>query len=299
MEKKTARFTFACALLVATLHGGAPQAQADAIPASKLAEWNAPQAPFRLYGNTYYVGTRGLASVLVVSDYGHTLIDAGLPETAPIILKNIESLGFRPGDIKAILNTHAHGDHAGGFAAIQQASGAPVYVRRPSEATIRTGRLQKDDPQAHAKAPPMPPVKAVWIVSDEQLLGVGSNRFQAFATPGHTPGGTTWSWDACEKDKCLRMVFADSLSPVSDKQFKFGASKDYPTVLSDFELSYKRLESMPCDVLITPHPEQSAFLERVASRPSSEPAAVKDTEGCRRYAAEFRGKLAARLAAEK
>lgn len=305
MEKSTtrrrpvlSRAGLACAVLAA-LTAAPTCLRADAIPAATLAEWRAPHAPFKLYGNTYYVGTKGLTSILITSEYGHTLIDAGLPETAPLILKNIESLGFKPTDIKAILNTHAHVDHAGGFAAVQQVSSAPVYVRRPSESAIRTGKLPSNDPQARGTAPPIPPAKLVWIVSDEQLLGVGSNRFQAWATPGHTPGGTTWSWDACEKDKCLRIVYADSLSPASDDRFKFSASKDYPQVLDDFELSFKRLETMPCDVLVTPHPDQSQFFERVAKRPTDNPAALKDAEGCKRYAQAGRGRLAERLATEK
>jgi metallo-beta-lactamase class B len=267
--------------------------------AAQIAEWNAPQAPFKIYGNTYYVGTKGLTAILVTSDYGHVLIDGGTPEAAKQIAKNIETLGFKPGDVKAILNTHAHFDHAGGFAELQALTGAPVYLRRPSEQVVRVGKLTRSDPQYGLKAPAIPPVKLIWIVSDEQLLGVGSNRLQAFATPGHTPGGTTWTWDACEKDKCLKMVYADSLSPVSAEGFKFSAAKDYPTVLEDFELSFKRLESMPCDVLITPHPEQSQFFERIAKRPADTPTALKDEAGCKRYAADARATLAQRLAQEK
>jgi metallo-beta-lactamase class B len=95
------------------------------------------------------------------------------------------------------------------------------------------------------------------------------------------------------------MVYADSLSPVSADSFKFSASKDYPQVLADFELSFKRLESLSCDVLVTPHPEQSRFFERIAQRPADNPAALKDPEGCRRYAQDARANLAKRLATEK
>ena len=290
METSTASFrtVLTCALL-----GAVPAALTTATgagpSAAQMAEWNAPQAPFKLYGNTYYVGTKGITSILVTSEYGHTLLDAGIPEAATQIAKNIETLGFKPADVKAILNTHAHWDHAGGLAALQQLTGAPLYRRRPSEEVLRTGKLTRSDPQYGLKAPAIPPVKTIWIVSDEQLLGIGSNRFQAFATPGHTPGGTTWSWDACEKDKCLRMVYADSLSPVSADSFKFSANKDYPQVLQDFELSFTRLETMACDVLITPHPEQSQLFER----------ANKADKGCKAYAQAARAKLAERLATEK
>jgi metallo-beta-lactamase class B len=95
-------------------------------PAQRNADWTAPQKPFRIYGNTYYVGTQGLSSVLVTSPSGHILIDATLAENAPMIMDHIRELGFRVEDVKLILNSHAHYDHAAGTAAIQRASGAAV-----------------------------------------------------------------------------------------------------------------------------------------------------------------------------
>ena len=291
MEKSSASFrsVLACALLGAVPAALSTTAVAAGPSAAQLAEWAAPQAPFKIYGNTYYVGTKGITSILVTSEYGHTLIDGGTPEAAAQIARNIETLGFKPAEVKAILNTHAHWDHAGGIAALQKLTGAPVYLRRPSEEVLRTGKLTRSDPQYGLKAPPIEPAKPIWILSDEQLLGIGSNRFKVLATPGHTPGGTTWTWDACEKDKCRHIVYADSLSPVSADNFKFSASKDYPDVLADFELSFKRLESLPCDVLLTPHPEQSQLFER----------ALKGEGGCKTYAEGARAKLAERLASEK
>ena len=212
------------ALAVAALPGIAAAAASGPTPA-EIAEWNAPQAPFKIYGNTYYVGTKGLASILVTSDYGDVLIDGGLPQSAKQIAANIQSLGFKLTDVKAILNSHAHFDHMGGIAELQGLTGAPVYLRRPSEAVMRTGKLQRNDPQFGSKSPDIPPAKQIWIVSDEQWLGVGSIRLQDFATAGHTPGGTTWTWDACVGEKCLKMVYADSLTPVSAEKFKFTASK--------------------------------------------------------------------------
>ena len=61
--------------------------------------WNKPHAAFRIYGNTYYVGTDGLSSVLITSSTGHVLIDGALPESASRIVANIRSLGFRIEDV--------------------------------------------------------------------------------------------------------------------------------------------------------------------------------------------------------
>src|SRR5690606_32864417 len=83
----------------------------DKAVCSSCAAWNEPNRPVHLFGNTYYVGTRGLGAILVTSADGHVLIDAGLPDSAPLILQNIRTLGFRPSDVKYILNSHAHYDH--------------------------------------------------------------------------------------------------------------------------------------------------------------------------------------------
>lgn len=79
---------------------------------ANCAAWNKPHKAFRIYGNTYYVGTHGLSSILITSEGGHFLIDGALPESAPLIVANIRSLGFRIEDVKIIVNSHAHFDHA-------------------------------------------------------------------------------------------------------------------------------------------------------------------------------------------
>src|SRR5579863_8374542 len=84
------------------------------------AAWNAPQAPFRVFGNTYYVGPARLASILVTSPTGHVLLDGALPQSAPLIDANIRQLGFKPEDIRLIVTSHAHFDHVGGVAAFQR-----------------------------------------------------------------------------------------------------------------------------------------------------------------------------------
>src|SRR3954465_3671917 len=123
------------------------------------AEWNTPTVPVHLFGNVYYVGTRGLGALLLTSDSGHVLIDAGLPESAAPIMANVRALGFRVEDIRVIVNSHAHYDHAGGIAAIQRASGARVSASASSAAFFRSGMAGADDPQ-HDVALAFPPVTA-------------------------------------------------------------------------------------------------------------------------------------------
>ena len=129
------------ALLLAANNALAP----DPINCGSCAEWNKPVAPFNIYGNTYYVGTAGLSSVLVTSPQGHVLLDGALPQSAPLIQKNIEALGFRMQDVKLILNSHAHFDHAGGIAALQKASGATVAHSAHGARVLREGAPAADE----------------------------------------------------------------------------------------------------------------------------------------------------------
>lgn len=258
-------------------------------------QWNQPQKPFRIYGNTWYVGTAGLSSILITSDFGHVLIDGGLPESAPQILANIQALGFRPGDVKAILNSHAHFDHAGGIAELQRVTGAQVYALRPADEVLMTGKLPKEDPQAGSRMPAMAPVARVWTVQDDQLLGVGGIRLRVLATPGHTPGGSTWTWDACEGSKCLSAAYADSLTPVSAPKYRF---KDHPEVIKAFESSFAKLEAANCNLLLTPHPEMSDMLPRL-EQAGGKAEAVQQEGACRRYAQQGREALQKRLDGER
>ncbi len=252
-------------------------------------EWNEPTGPFQIFGNTYYVGTKGLASILITSSEGHVLIDGGLPNSAPLIRENIQTLGFNVTDLKLILNSHAHFDHAGGIAALQQASGARVAATAPSAAAIRQGNSGADDPQ-FGELLAFPSVQTVEELSDGDTIGVGSLMLTAHSTPLHTPGGTTWAWRACEADRCVDLVFADSQTPISADGFRFSQRADS----ARFEPSFMLLERLPCDILITPHPAASSFWERRTS-----PDGLVDRTACQRYATTARQRLAQRLATER
>ena len=264
---------------------------------SACAEWSVPHPPFQIHGSTYYVGTSGLSAVLVASPEGHVLIDGALPESAPLIEANIRALGFRVEDVRLILNSHAHFDHAGGIAALREATGAEVAASPPSAGVIERGRSGPDDPQ-YGELLPFPAVAKVRKIADGDTLRVGSVTLTAHFTPGHTAGGTSWSWRSCEGDRCLDLVYADSLTPVSADGFLFGRSERYPAVLTDFERSFAVLESLPCDILLTPHPDASGLWERVEARKQGDSGALIDRAACSRYAAAARGRLAQRLESE-
>ena len=206
------------------------------------ASWNEPTDPVRIFGSTYWVGTRRLGAILIASDSGHVLIDGALPESAPLIEANIEALGFDMDDVRLILNTHAHYDHAGGVAALQRSSGARVAALGPSAETMEAGRPTPADPQTRS-ALTYPSVPSVDRISDGDTLAVGPTRLTAHRTAGHTPGGTSWSWRDCEGDRCLELVYADSQTPVSDDGFRF-SDGPYSSAVDDFQTGQETLRSL-------------------------------------------------------
>ena len=263
--------------------------------------WNAVQEPFHVFGNTWYVGTAGLGAVLVTSSAGHVLLDGGLAQSAPRIDASIRKLGFRTEDVRLILNSHAHYDHAGGLAALQRRSGAKVAASASGARALERGGPTPDDPQYAfgLEANRYPPVSGVRVVADGETLGVGDVAITAHNTPGHTPGATTWSWRSCEKDLCLDIVYADSLNAVSAPGFRFTGDASQPSLVKSFERSIDVVASLPCDVLLAVHPAASRMHEALVARatsPGAEPAT--DQEACRAYADGARQRLKARVAEE-
>jgi metallo-beta-lactamase class B len=265
------------------------------------AGWNGAHDPFRVFGNTYYVGVAGLGAVLVTSDKGLILLDGGLPQSAPLIDANIRKLGFRTEEIRLIVNSHAHYDHAGGIAALQRSSGAVVAASASGARAIESGGPPADDPQyAFGKeANSFPAVKRVKVVADGETLRVGKLAITAHLTPGHTPGSTTWTWRSCEGPRCLDIVYADSLNPVSAPGFRFTGDATRPDITATFRQSISAVARLPCDILLAVHPDFAGMedkLRRRREQPGSEP--FVDPAACRAYAAGFAKRLDERVVEE-
>jgi metallo-beta-lactamase class B len=265
------------------------------------ASWNAPLEPFRIFGDTYYVGTAGLASVLIHSPEGSILVDGGLPQSAPLILANIEKLGFKIADVRILVNSHAHYDHAGGLAQLQDITGARVYASPPSKLAFERGDITKDDPQTAFGTPhnSFPAIRDVQAMKDGETLKLGKLAITAHFTPGHTPGGTSWTWRSCEDKRCVNIVYADSLNSVSAPGFKFSGDNTHASRVKSFENSMRTVAGLPCDLLLAPHPELidlAGKLERWKTSPAVNP--FIDPAACQTYAAAARKRLDKRVAEE-
>ena len=266
---------------------GVPACPLDASP---MAGWSDRAPPRRIFGNTYYVGTCGIAAVLVVGDAGAILVDGATEQAPAAILANIRALGFDPRQVKRLLNTHEHMDHAGGLAGLQQATGAPLLARALAVATLRRGRSDREDPQ-FGELTGFPPVADVRTLADGEVVRLGGLALASHATPGHAPGGTSWTWRSCEGTRCLDIAYVDSHSALTDGHYRFS---DHPAYVAAFERSLDTVAGLPCDLLITPHPAASNLLARFNGD-----APLVDPGACQAFAANARANLAARLAEER
>ncbi|MDQ1156578.1 metallo-beta-lactamase class B [Sphingomonas sp. SORGH_AS 950] len=281
----------AAALILAASATAAPQHADDPlirpIVTDRTADWLAPRPPVRVFGNSYLVGFGGLNVALIDTGRGLILIDGALPQAAPAILANVARLGFRPRDIKYILSTEPHFDHAGGIAALARDTGATVIASPRGARGLRTGRLAADDPQRGYDSR-FPAVSQVRTIRGGETLTLGNTTVTARATPGHTMGSLSWSWRSCANGSCRAIVFAASLNPVSTDDYRFSAPANRPVVAA-FARGQAAMRALPCDILITAHADQDGATDRFRTTPGA----------CRAYALSSQRALARRIAEER
>lgn len=259
--------------------------------------WNKPREPFKVYGNTYYVGTDGLSALLITGDAGHILLDAGLSQSAPLIDANIRKLGFKTEDIKTIAVSHGHFDHGGGVASMQRHTGATVVASASTANALRRGENTTDDPQFGfgKEFNGFPPVKQVREAAEGETIRVGQLSVTVHLIPGHAPGSSAYTWRSCDAGKCLNMVYVDSITSGSAPGFKYGPRLD------SFQRSIDKVAALPCDIVLSPHPQFTqvdAKLKRRAELKSGEADPFIDANGCKAYAAVGMKALEARRATE-
>lgn len=218
-----------------------------AVPSSAPESWTRAVEPVRVAGNLYYVGTEELGSYVLIGQEGAILLDAPMEENAEAILANLKKLGVEPAEVRVLLNSHAHFDHAGGFAKIKEATGGKLYLSASdAELAARGGR----DDFAFGDRFPFPPVKADAIVSDNQTIRLGELAMTALITPGHTRGCTTWRTTVVENDRPLDVVF---LCSVTAPGYQLVNNEKYPNILEDYRRSIERLRKLDPDIFVSNH----------------------------------------------
>jgi len=229
-------------------------------PCKDEADWDEATAPRHVFGNTWYVGSCGISAILITSPEGHILIDGATEAAADGVARSIEASGHRVSDVRVILNTHEHFDHAGGIARLQQLSGAQVLSRAAALPVLRSGKSGRNDPQ-HLELKPFPAVPDARPIADDGVVQVGPLSVQVHATPGHAPGSTSFSWRSCAGTDCRQIVYADSVSALADGEYLY---RDHPEYGTAFKSGMQALAGIePCDILLTPHPSVSDLWPRL------------------------------------
>lgn len=257
-------------------------------------EWNNPTAPFNIIGNIHYVGAEGISAFLITTPDGHILLDGAFAQTAPQIIANVERLGFHMRDVRYLLNSHAHVDHAAGLARLQLASGAQMVASEADRGALEAGRF----PYGPSEDLTFPPIRVDRVIADNETLTLGGVTLTALITPGHTPGCTSWLMDVSGADgaghralfHCSATVAGQSLAPPA-----------YPNIVSDFESTFARLRTIQADVLLTNHPGFMDLEERRARQAAGDANAFVDAHALpalnARLEAAFREELARQRAA--
>jgi metallo-beta-lactamase class B len=224
-------------------HAGGHNSQFDDVSKS----WNKPVKPYRVIGNIYYVGAVEVSSFLITTPAGHILLDSGFAETVPQIKQNVASLGFKLEDVKILINSHAHFDHAGGLAMLKETTGAQLMASEADAALLADGG--KNDFQ-WGDSLSFQPVKADRLLRDKDRVELGGVEMTARLTPCHTKGCTTWTMKATQGGKQYDVVIIGSASAPG---YKLVNNSKYPAIVEDYEKTFRLLKTLSCDVFLGPH----------------------------------------------
>jgi metallo-beta-lactamase class B len=248
--------------------------------ARRFLKWEEPAEPVTIIGPVHFVGTKGLGAFLITTSEGHVLMNTGMPSSGPMIVESIRKLGFRPEDIKLMINGHAHIDHAGAFAHIKALSRAEVAIMRDDLALMESGGrddFKYGDDFAYEG------VKVDRVLRDGDVLRQGDVVLTALHTPGHTKGATTWIVDIVHQGRPIRVAFPDGSG--FNPGYRLAKDPIYPGINADFRKTHHFLEMLKPDVWLAQHNEYYD-LEGKRKRALSEgPSVWMDPEGYRRFIA--------------
>jgi len=278
--------------VIATL--GAVALAAAAVAARQ--DDNHPIEPYRIAGNLYYVGSSGISSYLIATPAGNVVIDAGYESTVPIVEANVRTLGFKVEEVRILLNTQAHYDHAAGFARLKQDTGAQLMVSGPDADVIERGGTRDF---SFGDRFPFPPAKVDRRLKDGDTVTLGKLTLHAHVTPGHTKGCTTWSFEVTENNRALQVVDMCGLTVLDTTRLV--GNPGYPDIVQDYERTFAALRRLPVDIFLGAHPgyyDGTAKAAKAKANPSG-PNPFIDPQGYQRYIDEGEKRFRERLAKEK
>lgn len=256
------------------------------------ADWATPVKPFKIGENFYYVGSSDLTAYLFVSKAGLIVLDGGEAATGRQIVANIRTLGFDPAQVKILLNTHQHYDHAAGLAEVRKAApGARLYASAADGPIIAAGG--KGDPFLKGKAFEYEPVPVAHTLKDREKVTLGEWTLTAHITGGHTAGCTTWTFPVTVAGKVRQGLVHCSSSVLAG--YKLGKTETYPGITAAYENSFARWKSLPCEVFLGSHSRFFGMDAKKKALDAGKPDAFVDPAGCKAFYAQqeavFRAEL--------
>jgi len=266
---------------------------ASGVHAQASPNWTEPFPPFRIAGNLYYVGSKGLANYLITTPQGHILINSDLEQSVPLIRASVEKLGFRFDDIRILLISHAHWDHDAGSAAIKKLTGATYMVMDGDVSVVESGG-RTDFQYGTDTAMLYPVAKVDRVLHDGDEVKLGGATLVAHLTPGHTRGCTTWTLKVREGDKSYDVVIIGS--PNVNEGYKLVGNSAYPKIAADYERTFRVLKSLPVDIFLGAHGSYFDLEKKYARLKEGAVTPFIDPVGYKEYVAEredaFRRELA-------
>lgn len=239
-------------------------------------DWTEPFPPFRIIGNLYYVGSKGLASYLIVTPQGNILINSDLAANVPMLAESIEELGFHFKDTKILLISHAHWDHDAGSAKIKQITGARYMVMDADVPVVESGG-KTDFQYGNRREFLYPPTRVDRILHDGSAVRLGGAVLVAHLTPGHTKGCTTWTLQVTEGGKTYNVVIVGS--PNVNPGYKLVHNRAYPRIAQDYKRMFRVLKSLPCDIFLGAHGGYFGLEEKYARLKQSAAGGAQGAEG--------------------
>ena len=206
-----------------------------------------------------------------------------MPESGPLIVESIRKLGFKPEDIKVILNGHAHSDHAGAIDYLKKLSGAQLAVMEPDVAPMQDGGKTDFHYGTDWKIMGFPPAKVDRVLRDGDLVKLGEVSLTAYNTPGHTRGATTWVTNLIDGGKAYNVVFPDGGG--FNPGYRVAKNPSYPGMPEDYRRTHHTLEMLKPDIWLGHHNE---YYDLVGKRQRAKAEGVQafvDPEGYRRFVA--------------
>jgi metallo-beta-lactamase class B len=260
------------------------------------ADWTEPFPPFRIAGNLYYVGSKGLANYLITTPQGHILINSDLDANVPLIRASIEKLGFKYSDVRILLISHAHWDHNAASATIKKDTGAKYMVMDGDVGVVESGG-KTDFQYGNTPSALYPPTKVDRVLHDGDEIKLGDAVLVAHLTPGHTKGCTTWTMKVSEDGKTYNAVIVGS--PNVNPGYTLVNNAQYPTIADDYQRMFKVLKSLPCDIFLGAHGSYFDLEAKHARMTKDGPNPFVDPGGYLKFVAQKEQEFRAEVAKQK